>query len=85
MGGHLYLTDKRLVFEPHAFNVQRDVLEIALETVGLLSPCWTRFLGLVPVFPNSMAVTTLDGRVLRFVVSGRREWMRAIDVARGSA
>jgi len=79
VGGKLYLTTKRLIFEPHAFNIQRSVLVIPLEEVRELRPCWTRFLNLLPVTPNSLAVMTTDGGEYRFVVWRRYEWKEAIE------
>jgi len=58
VGGKLILTTARLVFEAHALNVQRGSTEIDLAAVKSATPCWTRFLGLIPLMPNSLVVTT---------------------------
>lgn len=78
VGGQLYLTDRRLVFEAHKFNVQSAPLQIDLGSVVDVRKCWTRLLGIVPSVPNSIAVTTRDGTVHRFVVWGRESWISAI-------
>lgn len=78
VGGKLYLTNQRLVFEAHRFNVQRDSTEIDLADVQSLEKCWTKFLGLIPLMPNSLAVHTKDGEEYRFVVFGRGRWATAI-------
>jgi hypothetical protein len=76
-GGHLYLTTHRLIFEAHAFNIQSGVSVIPLRDVEGVEKCWTRFLGLIPIFPNSIAVATKD-KTYRFVVPSRQEWIDAI-------
>lgn len=78
VGGTLFLTDQRLVFQSHAFNIQTGPTEIPLPEIVGTRRCWTRFLGLVPIMPNSLAVTTTRGAEYRFVLSGRGEWEAAI-------
>lgn len=56
VGGKLYLTNQRLVFESHKFNVQSGETEVELSNIQSLEKCWTKFLGFVPLFPNSLAV-----------------------------
>jgi hypothetical protein len=82
VGGSLALTNRRLVFEPHALNVQTQVLEVPLASVASLALAWTKFLNLFPIFPNSLSVVLVDGTEHRFVVVGREEWMAEIEAAR---
>ncbi len=82
VGGSLCLTDQRLVFEAHRFNVQRGATEVELSSVRATEPCWTKFLGVIPLFPNSLAVFTHEGAEYRFVVFGRGAWAAAIDAQR---
>lgn len=87
VGGRLFLTDRRLAFSSHAFNVQTGLTEIPLDAIRATRPCWTRFLGLIPLAPNSLEVRT-DNAAHRFVLFGRSEWAQAINqaiAARGSA
>lgn len=79
VGGWLYLTTRRLVFESHAFNVQTGATVISLASVTGARKCWTRFLNLIPVFPNSVAISTQDGKEYRFVTFGRQAWIDAIN------
>ena len=81
-GGKLYLTNRRLIFEPHFFNFQRGVTEIELSDVVSTQPCWTLFLGFIPIFPNSLAVRAQSGREYRFVLSDRDGWSKAIEEQR---
>lgn len=77
VGGWLFLTDSRLVFSSHAFNVQRGVTDIPLRSIRSVQPCWTKFLGFLPISPNSLAVHA-DTAEHRFVVFERSRWMRAM-------
>ena len=79
VGGKLFLTDKRLFFQSHSLNVQTGPTEIPLSQVRGTRLCWTKFLNLIPVFPNSLAVDTNGGVEYRFVLFGRTEWAAAID------
>lgn len=80
VGGRLHLTNQRLVFQPHRFNVQSHVAEIELADVHSVRPCWTRFLNLIPLAPNSLSVVAAQEEY-RFVVFGRRAWATAIRAA----
>jgi hypothetical protein len=84
VGGRLYLTTERLVFEAHRLNVQGGVTELELADVESSLPCWTKFLGLIPLFPNSLAVHTKQGSEYRFVLFGRMAWAEAIEAQRRS-
>jgi hypothetical protein len=79
VGGKLHLTNQRLVFEAHQFNIQGGSTAIDLADIQTSRPCWTRFLGLIPVFPNSLAVFTRDGKEYRFALCGRDVWNQAIE------
>jgi len=82
VGGKLYLTNQRLVFEAHKFNVQRGVTEVELSNIQAVSPCSTRQWGLFPIFPNSLAVYTKHGEEYQFVLFGRSAWVLAIEAHR---
>ena len=82
VGGRLRLTNQRLLFEAHKFNVQRGVTEIELPSIQASHPCWTKFLGLLPLFPNALAIFTQQGREYRFVLFGRHAWAAAIEAQR---
>ena len=82
LGGWLFLTDQRLVFEAHKLNVQGGTTEIELSNVQSSRPSWTRFLGFIPLFPNSLAIFTKQGKEYRFVLFGRHAWAAAIEAQR---
>ena len=82
VGGHLYLTNKRLIFESHAFNIQKGATEINLNEIASLNKAWTKFLGAIPLFPNSIVVATSTGNEYSFTLLGRESWISAIEKAK---
>jgi len=82
-GGQLTLTNQRLVFEAHRFNLQTHATLIDLSAVTGLEPCWTKLFNLIPLAPNSLAVRTASAE-FRFVLHAREAWRRDIDAARGN-
>jgi hypothetical protein len=82
VGGWLYLTNRRLIFESHAFNIQTGATIIPLANIAGARKSWTKFLNLIPVFPNSVAVSTKEDKQYRFVTFGREAWIEAIGEAR---
>jgi len=79
VGGKLYLTNQRLVFEAHKINIQGGITEINLSEIQSSEKCWTKYLGYIPLIPNSLAVYTKEGKEYRFVLSGRGTWAAAIE------
>jgi len=79
VGGKLFLTDQRVVFESHALNVQTGTTEIPLAEIQRVQPCWTKFLNLIPLIPNSLAIQTRDGSEYKFVLFGRSRWKLEIE------
>lgn len=79
VGGWLYLTDTRLFFRSHGFNVQNHELSVPLADLVGVDAC--RTLGIVP---NGLRLSLRD-RTERFVVENRRAWVTAIGSARGRA
>ena len=78
VGGHLYLSNQRLIFESHSFNIQTGATVISLNDIVGAEKCWTKFLNLIPLAPNSIAVKLRSGEEHRFVVFGREAWISAI-------
>ena len=78
VGGQLFLTTRRLIFEAHRFNVQTGRTVIPLRDVEGAWKCWTKLFGLIPILPNSLAVATVRGKTYRFVMFDRDAWIRLI-------
>jgi len=69
VGGKLYLTDKRLVFKSHKFNIQNHKLSINLSDIEKVDRYKT--LGLVN---NGLSVTTTGNKIEKFVVQQPDKW-----------
>lgn len=76
VGGKLFLTDRRLRFRSHAFNVQTHDESYPLASIRSVEP--SRTLGIVP---NGLLVRLADGRTERFVVLRRSEWLSRLRAA----
>jgi GRAM domain len=85
VGGKLYLTNLRLIFEAHQFNIQTERSEIALSDVASITKSWTKFLGFLPIFPNSISLLTQQGQEFRFVLFGRDTWITEIMASVGKS
>jgi GRAM domain len=72
-GGHLYLTDHHLIFQPHDFNIQLQSVKMPLSAISKVTPRQTFYL-----VPNGLAVETKDGEVHKFVVFNRKRWLAEI-------
>ncbi len=83
VGGRAWLTDQRLLFEAHAFNVQKSAESIQLSDIRTVRRAWTKFLGFVPIAYNSVLMTTADGGEHRLVTSRSSTWVAEIDRLRG--
>lgn len=79
VGGKLFLTDQRLLFQSHSLNFRTGPTDIPVREIRGVRLCWTRFLNLVPIFPNSLAVQASGGAEYRFVLFGRTGWAIAIN------
>lgn len=77
VGGRLYLTSERLVFESHGFNIQTGVTIIELPSISAVRTRRTLML-----IPNGIELLLEDGTTQRFVVWRRAQWLSAITRAR---
>jgi hypothetical protein len=76
VGGWLWLTHHRLYFRSHKVNLQNHEGSIFLVDVSSVDS--RRTFGIVP---NGIHLTSNDGGVEKFVVSGRARWKAAIEDA----
>lgn len=77
VGGWLYLTDRRLIFRAHGFNVQDPELTIPLEEIREVKNCWMAW-----ILPDGLRIVTVNGTE-SFVVQGRHVWNEEINRATG--
>lgn len=76
VGGRLYLTSLRMVFESHCLTVQTGVTVIELSQISAAGPHNALLL-----IPNGIAVRRSDGSTETFVVWRRGLWLSAIATA----
>ncbi len=68
-GGTLYLTNQRLIFEGHGFNVGKEAAIVNLSDVASSGT------GL----PNTFYVITNQNQEFKFSVFRKKEWQSALD------
>ena len=78
VGGKLYLTNNRLVFKSHKFNIQNHELSINLPDIDKVDRYKT--LGLAN---NGLSVTTIDNKTEKFVVQQIDEWLNQLTEKNG--
>ena len=77
-GGEMLLEAGKLYFNPHQFNIQRQTVELAVSDI-LSVEKMNYFFGLVD---SGIKITSSNGRVEKFVVGNREQWIAAINAAR---
>jgi hypothetical protein len=70
VGGKLYLTNKRLVFKSHKYNIQNHELSISLS--DLTKVYKRKTLGLIS---NGFSIITRDAKTEKFVVEDLDKWI----------
>jgi hypothetical protein len=73
VGGKLYLTNKRLFFKSHKFNIQNHSLSIFLNEIMFVNQY--KALGFVN---NGLSVGVRGGVIEKFVVNEIEEWMKQL-------
>lgn len=74
VGGNIEITDKRILFESHKFNIQSGATSILLEHISNYK--LGNSLGLIP---NRITIVTKKGIEYKFVVSKRKEITKILD------
>lgn len=75
VGGKLKITDRRLIFESHDFNIQTGTTEILIEQIAEVKKRNT--LGIVP---NGISVITKDESGYKFVLWNRSKIIDFINI-----
>lgn len=68
VGGDLRITDRRICFNPHPLNIQKDPEEIPLKDIQEVNKKNT-----LGIFPNGIQIVKKDGTKFHFVVNKRNE------------
>ncbi|MBP3038570.1 hypothetical protein J9303_03515 [Bacillaceae bacterium Marseille-Q3522] len=77
VGGKLTLSDTALFFKPHAINIQKDELTVAVSEIEAVAGFKNKIFG-VPLLNKGLEVKTRSGQSYRFVVNKRDKWIEAI-------
>ena len=75
IGGRLFLTNQRLFFKPHLFNVQTVEATIPLENIVAIATPHSDFLS------AKLALMLKNNFIEFFVVKKRKDWMKEIEAA----
>jgi hypothetical protein len=77
-GGKLILTNQRLLFVDHGFNIRQGGDVINLKDIMSVDTAITFLLALPIPMPTSIKVRTQDGKVSKYIVFKRKGWVTAI-------
>jgi hypothetical protein len=78
VGGKLYLTNRRLVFKSHKFNIQKHLLSLNIADIAEVDPYKT-----MGITDNGLLVKTINGSTEKFVVQQRAEWINYFTASKG--
>ena len=73
VGGRLVLTNERVIFKSHPFNIQTHEWSVARTDISELEPA--RTFGIVP---NGLLIKAKSGETERFVVRDREGWCQHV-------
>jgi hypothetical protein len=77
-GGKLILTNQRLLFVDHGFNIRQGGDAISLKDIMSVEPSIT-FLLVMPIpMPTSIKIRTQSGSVNKYIVTKRKKWVEEI-------
>ncbi len=76
VGGKLTVTSEKLIFQPHAINIQSAPLELPLREIERAEKKNSLL-----VVPNGMKVIDRSGKTYKFVLWGREEVIARINEA----
>jgi hypothetical protein len=74
VGGKLYLTNKRLVFKSHKYNIQKHTLSINRDEIDSVA----RY-KVIGISDNGLLVKTKNGLKEKFVVVQAEEWLHQLE------
>jgi hypothetical protein len=79
VGGELYLTKTKLVFEAHGINLQGGTTVVDVNDITAADTGWSKLLGLIPAVPNALKITTRSGKLFRFTCYFPGRWKEAVE------
>jgi hypothetical protein len=78
-GGHLAITNQRVLWQGHGFNIGGQADVIKLEDIVAYGKCCTMVLGtlFLPI-PNAIYISTNMGQTYKYTVYGRKVWLETL-------
>jgi len=73
VGGRLFLTNQRLFFKPHFFNIQTHEESISLKDILSIEAKYSDFIS------GKMTVFLRNGSAEKFYVPKRKKWVKDIE------
>ncbi len=73
VGGMLYLTERRLVFKPHSFNIQKQ--ELSLSLTEIISASQHSNLG---ILKNGLTIQVENDVIYKFVIDPAEKWVKLL-------
>jgi hypothetical protein len=70
VGGKLFLTNQKVIFNSHKINIQRGQTNIDYSDIARVEKRRT-----LKIIPNGLRVITVDSKNYNFVVNNREQWM----------
>ncbi|WP_455393320.1 GRAM domain-containing protein, partial [[Eubacterium] cellulosolvens] len=74
VGGNMKITNKRIIFEPHSFNIQTQIEIIPNNQIAEVSKRRT-----LKTVPNGILIKTKNGKEYKFVVFNREKLIEIIN------
>ena len=81
-GGSLAVTNQRVLWHGHGFNIGGQADVIKLEDIVAYGKCFTIsiFMLLLPI-PNAFYISTNSGKTYKYTVFGRKIWIETLKKA----
>ena len=73
VGGRLFLTNQRLIFKPHLFNIRTEENSIPLENIAAIRTPHSDMLS------SKLAITLTNNLLEFYVVRKRKDWLKEIE------
>lgn len=77
-GGKFYLTNLRIVFRPHFFNLFKKNVDVPLTDISCVEGSYSRVARILPVFPNAIKILPTEGSTLRVLLFDRKGWLETM-------
>lgn len=74
VGGKLFITNKKLIFNSHKINIQKGQIDIPYENISEIIKRKT-----AKLIDNGIRIKTNDGNEFNFVVNEREQWIEKLN------